>query len=199
MRLIRLPVLYPVLICAAALGSLAGCATEDLRLRLSTPLTGSNNQDVAIQQDTQREDLDKLVSIMAYERFIHGLEAEDLELERDMLETSLATATDTVMIKLALLYTHKDAAFYDTGRALSILQSCTEHEEKTSAGVLSFSTLVAELLVETIDQEKALKVAKKKLSKEREQTEMLKDQLDALKAIEESINNRSNRMSEIIR
>lgn len=197
MRLIRLPIMYLGLTCAAALGSLGGCATDDLGIRLS--MTGSNDQDEAIQQRTQKENLDKLVSILTYEKFINGLEAEDLELERDLLETSLDTATDIAMVKLALLYTHKDASFYDTDRALSILQSCTDHEEKTSAEILSFSILLAKLLVETIDQEKALTATRKKLGKERKQTEMLKEQLDALKAIEESINNRSHRMSEIIR
>jgi hypothetical protein len=194
MHLMHLPILYPGLMCVAVLGSLAGCTTQELRL----PFIG-NDQNTATQQNTQNESLNKLVSILNYEQFIHGLQAEDLELERDLLETSLDTATDAALVKLALLYAHNEAPFYDAVHALSILQACTENNAEISVEVRSLSILIAELLVQTIDQRKALKATRNKLKKERSQTKILEEQLDALKAIEESINDRSNRLSEIIR
>ena len=192
MRLMYPPIPYPGLIWIVVLVLLAGCTPQELRLPIHIPLVGS-------EQVTQKDSMDKIVSILSYDQFIHGLQAEDLELERDLLETSMDTATDAALIKLALLYSHKEAPFYDADRAQSILQSCTKYNAGSSIEIRSFSTLIGELLITIIDQQKALKSMRNELNKERSQRKILKEQLDALKAIEESINDRSNRLSESIR
>ncbi len=190
MRLMYPPIPYPGLIWIVVLVLLAGCTPQELRLPISL---------VSNEQVTQKDSMDKIVSILSYDQFIHGLQAEDLELERDLLETSMDTATDAALIKLALLYSHKEAPFYDADRAQSILQSCTKYNAGSSIEIRSFSTLIGELLVTTIDQQKALNSMRNELNKERSQRKILKEQLDALKAIEESINDRSNRLSEQLR
>ncbi len=192
MRLMYPSIPYPGLIWIIVLVLLAGCTPQDLRLSLHIPLVDN-------EQATQKDSMDKIVSILSYDQFIHGMQAEDLELERDLLETSMDTASDAALIKLALLYSHKDAPFYDAARAQSILQSCTEFNAGSSIEIRSFSTLIGELLVETVDQQKALKATRNALNKERSQRKILQEQLDALKAIEESINDRSNRLSEQLR
>ena len=189
MRLMYQPIPYSTAIWIVVLVLLAGCTPQELHL----PIYISN------EQTAQKDSMDKIVSILSYDQFIHGMQAEDLELERDLLETSMDTATDVALIKLALLYSHKNAPFYDAARAQSLLQICTEHNAGSSIEVSSFSTLIDELLVTTIDQQKALNSMRNKLNRERSQRKLLQEQLDALKAIEESINGRSNRLSKQIR
>lgn len=198
MRIMHLPILSPGWICVAGLGSLAGCTTEGLRDMTSVPF-GTKSHVVVTGQGREDDHPDKLISILNYEQFIHELPEEDLDMERALHETSLDTASAAARVKLALLYAHKDAPFYDPLRAQSILRSCDKNDTGVSVEIRSFIALLDELLSETIDQQSALKASRSELKKEREQTKLLKEQLEALKAIEESINDRTHRMSEIIR
>lgn len=184
-----------ILLCLAIAGLLSGCTTQELQLPISIPIL-EDYQDTIAKQSEEKDNLNKLVSILQYEKFIHELQAEDLELERNRLETSLDTATDVALVKLALLYSHKDAPFHNATRAQQLLQKCTDNNGGTTMDIRSFSNLILELLAETTAQQKALKKMRNALSDERSQKKMLEEQLDELKAIEESINRRTHQLSE---
>lgn len=196
MKSLRSPIKYISSLLLVAL--LSGCVPVSKQEKsVSSPLPIDIEPHVIVQ-NTERDRLKQLNGIMRYEQLLQNFSPEDLEFERIRLETAPEKATDSARIKLALLYNTKEAPFHDTDRAKEILRSCLERNGSTRKEMRNLSNLILSMLEEITAQEKNMAIIKAELARERIQKQILKEQLDALKAIEKSINERTHSLSKYI-
>lgn len=191
MIITKLTIHYPKIIWPILFISVQGCSEYKTELVvpdiLSTQLMAS--------EFTADERLNMLTNTLSFNEQIKSYSREELAIERHRLETSLETSSAMVLIKLALLYSLPDSGFYNTAKAREFLDSCRDSNRDINPEYLYLSSMIYTFLDERIAQQKSINTIKTKLDSEQNRNRALEEQLEALKTIEKTINNRSNSLS----
>lgn len=144
---------------------------------------------------TTDERLTLLTNTLSFNEQIKSYSREELAIERHRLETSLETSSALARIKLALLYSLPDSGFYNAAKARAYLDSCRDNNKDIKPEYYYLSSMIYTFLDVRITQQKSINTIKTKLNSEKNRNQALEEQLEALKAIEETINNRSNSLT----
>ncbi len=116
-----------------------------------------------------------------YGNSVRAFDASELERQYAAITREHATMPSSqTAIKLALLVTDSRAYFFDPDRAIGLLDGVVSNDAGDDASV-EFAVFMRSLISQLSATEAAL-------AAEREQRQALRDQLDALKALEERLN-----------
>lgn len=182
---------YLIIIWPILFVSIQGCSGYRTEFTIADVLPNQMKINVL----TPDERLTLLTDTLSFNQYIKGLSHEQLEIERHRLETSLETSSALARVKLALLYSLPESGFQNTARAKTLLQSCMGHKNTTRQEAYYLSSLITTFLDTHITQQKRINTIKKKLNSEQNRSRELQEQLEALKTIEKTINNRSNSLT----
>jgi hypothetical protein len=191
--------------------ALSGCESSSLlRSEADTDIdTTDTDIDATDTTDTDTDTVTARTDLVSYGSAVRALSEPDLEAEyRTLLSRQSANPTDETSLRLALLMSNPGAPFHDLDRALQILNDIVLRQDQDGSNgelarlmhhLLGERTCVAPAdapLAEVILAERdrnsqlseELDETQTALDTERQLRQTLQGQLDALKALEERLN-----------
>ena len=184
----KLPIHYFKLIWPILFILVQGCSGYKTGLIVPDILS----KQAKIDDLTTDERLNLLTNTLSFNEQIKSYSREQLDIERHRLETSLETSSALALIKLALLYSMPDSGFYNTQKARAFLESCGDNDRDAKPETYYLSSMISTFLDARVTQQRKINSIKTKLSSEKDRNRELQAQLEALKAIEKTINDRSH-------
>ena len=187
----KLTIHYPKIIWPILFILIQGCSEYKTSLVIPDVLS----KQVTTIGFTTDERLTLLTNTLSFNEQIKSYSREELAIERHRLETSLETSSALARIKLALLYSLPGSGFYNTTKARAFLDSCRDNNKDIEPEYYYLSSMIYTFLDTRITQQRSINTIKTKLNSEKNRNQALEEQLEALKAIEETINHRSNSLT----
>lgn len=199
----RNPVLLPLLLLLPL--TLSGCDLLDVRLPGSvTDSRQSENAALTNQaaEDSAEEDKvpviiaptsdqEEVLQIMRYARVMQSYPRAKLKDEFKRVATDLVDKSDTAnQLRMAILLSIEDTPFKNEKRALRLLTNIVNDVDEKSSALQEYAYQLLDTLQQRYEAMQLNRELSDELHAERQKRAQLQQQLDALRSIEKSINQR---------
>lgn len=154
-----------------------------------TPVQTTPTQPPVVLDSEARQVPDVITALLTYAERLRVLNPTDLSAEIVVLGDPGNVPLRQMQLALALMHTHLPA---DTARSLGLMQRVVSHTGPESVQLKPLARLMVERLTEMRRLEEASDRHQQQLRESQRRIEQLNERLEAMRAIERSLNSRPN-------